>query len=210
MGETTLARVRTFLNYRWLGDQHGEEVRFCGGCGQCISGIHGHDYHAAVLTPDDLVATVEARTIHDTETSAYWQKRAAALREGRITADEYAREGQPPGRPEILDYGRPKEYRYFAFCPWCGAEFPDNWWSRENTIIENERPIDHYQNPGHHKGDTHEFRGDGPGCMENHYLGTTGDELCWCSYEVEPGILGCVIRHGTEDYATAMRQRQPE
>lgn len=99
---------------------------------------------------------------------------------------------------------RPLEY--YAFCPWCGASFDDEWW--RNATIRNERVIDHYRNPGTHKGDTHEFRGSGPDCMNHHWLSVSGgDAICWCDPEVEPGLMGCVIRHqdrSYEDYVAAL------
>lgn len=83
---------------------------------------------------------------------------------------------------------------YYAFCPWCGTAFEDEWW--KDRTIQNERAIDHYRNPGTHKGDTHEFRGEGPNCMTGHWLGVSGgDKVCWCDPEIEPGLMGCVIRH---------------
>lgn len=73
---------------------------------------------------------------------------------------------------------------------------------------------DHYQNPGTHKGDQHEFRGDGPDCMAGHWLGVSGgDKVCWCDPEIEPGIMGCVIRHrdgSFEDYLAADRARHDQ
>lgn len=100
------------------------------------------------------------------------------------------------GEPTIWAHER-GGLAYFAFCPWCGVEFEDEWW-RDRTI-QNERAIDHYRNPGTHKGDTHEFRSpasDGePTWMTGHWLGTTDHRVCWCEPDVEPGIMGCVIRH---------------
>jgi hypothetical protein len=104
-----------------------------------------------------------------------------------------------------------RELIYFAFCPWCGVKFVSEWW-RDRTI-QNERPIDHYQNPGHHKGDTHEFVSASPDpsrAMAGHYLSTTGDELCWCGAVAEPSLLGCTIRHTSADYETVMAARQAE
>jgi len=82
---------------------------------------------------------------------------------------------------------------HYAFCPWCGVEFEDDWW--RETIVENERAIDHYDQPGTHKGDTHEFRGSGPDCIAGHVLASSDHSLCWCKPTVEPGILGCRIIH---------------
>lgn len=91
------------------------------------------------------------------------------------------------------------ELEHYAFCPWCGTELPDEWW--KDRTIQNERVIDHYKNPGTHKGDTHEFRGQGLECMENHWLGvTSSDEVCWCDPEIKPGIMGCIIRHQDKRY----------
>lgn len=95
---------------------------------------------------------------------------------------------------------------YFTCCPWCGVEFEDEWW--KDRTIQNERVIDHYQNPGTHKGDTHQFLGDGPDCITGHWLGTTGSEVCWCDPEIEPGIMGCVIRHQDKNYEDAMALRR--
>jgi hypothetical protein len=78
---------------------------------------------------------------------------------------------------------------HFAFCPWCGVQFKDEWWM--NRTIQNERPIDHFQNPGHHKGDSAVF----PGRIEGHYLSTTGDTLCWCDPICVPSLMGCEILH---------------
>lgn len=95
------------------------------------------------------------------------------------------------------------ELEYYSFCPWCGVRFVDEWW--KDRTVQNERVIDHYQNPGTHKGDTHEFRGDGPGCMANHWLAVSGgDKLCWCEPEVEAGLMGCVIRHQDKRYEDVM------
>lgn len=115
------------------------------------------------------------------------------------------------GRGSIDRISRNSErsLEYFSFCPWCGIAFEDEW-SQDRTI-QNERAIDHYQNPGTHKGDSHEFRGDGPNCMANHWLSQSGgDRLCWCDPEVEPGIMGCVIRHQDKDYAEVMAVEQAE
>lgn len=88
---------------------------------------------------------------------------------------------------------------YFSFCPWCGVEFEEEWW--KDRTIQNERAIDHYRDPGTHKGDTHEFRGEGLDCMANHWLAVSGgDQICWCDPEVEPGLMGCVIRHQDKSY----------
>jgi hypothetical protein len=104
------------------------------------------------------------------------------------------------------------DLEYYRFCPWCGAEFEDEWW--KNRVIQNERAIDHYRNPGWHKGDTHEFRGSGPDCMAHHWLGVSGgDKLCWCDPDVEPGVLGCVIRHrdaSWDDYIAAEKARREQ
>lgn len=92
---------------------------------------------------------------------------------------------------------------YYAFCPWCGVQFAEEWW--KDRTIQNERVIDHYQNPGTHKGDTHEFRGADPECMAGHWLGVSGgDKVCWCDPDVEPGIMGCVIRHQDKRYEDVM------
>lgn len=99
------------------------------------------------------------------------------------------------------------EYEHWQFCPFCGERFDDEWW--RNQPVQNERAIDHYRNPGHHKGDEHEFIG-GPDCMVNHWLATTGDEVCWCDPEVEPSILGCTIKHKDVDYETVMAARRSE
>lgn len=98
------------------------------------------------------------------------------------------------------------ELEYFAFCPWCGAAFEDEWW--KNKVVQNERAIDHYQNPGTHKGDTHEFRGDRPDCFVNHYLGVSGGQVCWCDPEIEPGLMGCVIRHRDVSYDDYLARSQ--
>lgn len=88
---------------------------------------------------------------------------------------------------------------YIRFCPWCGVQFEDEWWKART--IQNERAIDHYQNPGTHKGDTHEFTGS----VEHHWLSVSGgSRLCWCDPEVEPGIMGCVIRHQDKRYEDVM------
>ena len=84
-----------------------------------------------------------------------------------------------------------RELEHYSFCPWCGSRFEIDWW-RDQTI-QNERVIDHYQNPGTHKGDTHEFHGFG---MAGHWLAVSGgDTVCWCDPDIEPGIMGCIIRH---------------
>lgn len=98
-----------------------------------------------------------------------------------------------------------RELEHFSFCPWCGAAFEDEWW--KDQPIQNERAIDHFQNPGTHKGDTHEFRGSGQNCMAGHWLATTGSEVCWCDPEIDPGIMGCVIRHKDKDYEAEMIDR---
>lgn len=96
---------------------------------------------------------------------------------------------------------------YYAYCPWCGVSFANEWW-RDRTI-QNERVIDHYQSPGTHKGDTHEFRGSGPECMAGHWLAVSGgSEVCWCEPEIEPGIMGCVIRHQDKRYEDVVALRQ--
>lgn len=99
------------------------------------------------------------------------------------------------------------KYRHFEFCPWCGVAFIDEWWKRANTLIENERAIDHYRSPGHHKGDQHEFVGR-EGCYANHWLATTGDEVCWCQPVIEPGLLSCVIKHNDLNYDAVMAGRR--
>lgn len=94
--------------------------------------------------------------------------------------------------------------QYYAFCPWCGVEFADEWW--KDRTIQNERVIDHYQNPGTHKGDTHEFAGD---YMLNHWLGVSGgDRVCWCDPEVVPGLMGCVILHQDKRFEDVMAQER--
>lgn len=86
------------------------------------------------------------------------------------------------------------EFLYYAFCPWCGIAFDDEWWREK--VVENERVVDHYDCPGTHKGDTHEFRGSGPDCIAGHWLSVSdGMEICWCKPTVEPGLLGCRIIH---------------
>lgn len=111
------------------------------------------------------------------------------------------------GERGSFELGRHEDFGYIRFCPWCGIEFEDEWW--KDRTIQNERVIDHYCNPGTHKGDTHEFRGDGPDCYVNHWLGVSGgDRVCWCDPEIEPGLMGCVIRHrdvSYEDYQAKVR-----
>jgi hypothetical protein len=102
--------------------------------------------------------------------------------------------------------GEDRDYRYYAFCPWCGSKFPDEWWKRDNTPVENARVVDHYRNPGWHRGDHHEF----VGAIEGHWLGVSGgDKLCWCDPVVTAEIDGCAIRHTAIDYET-WRAMQPE
>lgn len=98
---------------------------------------------------------------------------------------------------------------YYSFCPWCGVQFAEEWW--KDRTIQNERIIDHYQNPGHHKGDTHEFRGSGPDCMQGHWLGVSGgDKLCWCEPEVAPGLMGCIIRHQATPFSEYQAEKERE
>ena len=108
------------------------------------------------------------------------------------------------------DEGR--ELEYFRYCPWCGVEFEDEW--RKDRVIQNERAIDHYQNPGHHKGDQHVFMGEDQSCMVGHWLSTTDpSRVCWCDPEVEPGIMGCTIRHrdrSYDEYLAEQRERAAE
>ena len=99
-----------------------------------------------------------------------------------------------------------RELAYFSYCPWCGVEFNDKWW--RGQPIQNERVIDHYENPGTHKGDTHQFCGDGPDCINGHWLGTTGTEVCWCDPEVIPSLMGCVIKHQNKNYEQVMAHRR--
>lgn len=85
------------------------------------------------------------------------------------------------------------EYCYWQFCPWCGVALGEQW--QRNQPLQNERAIDHYRDPGTHAGDTHEFAGDGPDCMTGHMLASSGSEPCWCKPDIEPGLMGCTIRH---------------
>lgn len=102
-----------------------------------------------------------------------------------------------------------RELEFYSFCPWCGVAFEDEWW--KNQSVQNERAIDHYKNPGTHRGDTHEFVGGSPDCAEGHWLATTGHEICWCDPDVEPGLLGCKIRHKNKSYEEYReKQRQLE
>lgn len=100
------------------------------------------------------------------------------------------------------------EYVRFKLCPYCGAEFDDEWWVR--PMLENARVIDHFQKPGWHAGDQHEFRGDGPGCIEHHYLSVSGgSELCWCDPIATPSIDGCTIVHNSDlRYEEVMEARK--
>jgi hypothetical protein len=90
---------------------------------------------------------------------------------------------------------------HYAFCPWCGVQFEDEWWN--HRVIQNERVIDHFRCPGTHKGDTHEFRGS----FEGHYLATTDPMVCWCEPQITPGLMGCVIRHQDRSYADYLASR---
>lgn len=108
-----------------------------------------------------------------------------------------------------------REYEHISYCPWCGVALEDEWW--RETIVENERAIDHYDCPGTHKGDTHEFRGSSPDCMARHILVTTDPSfICWCDPTVEPDILGCRIIHNdvpppeNSGRDVSFQERQPE
>lgn len=126
---------------------------------------------------------------------------AAYQHEKTIESDEAHNEGER-GAWAIPD----EPLNYVRFCPWCGIEFEDEWW-RDRTV-QNERVVDHYVNPGTHKGDTHEFQGFQP---TNHWLAVSGgDRVCWCDPEIEPGLMGCVIRHKDADYDEYVKARELE
>ena len=197
--------VRCFIDYTKYG---GVQVRFCGGCGQCVGDEYGHGMFQKEFTPDDLMRESERLESHNTLVRTHYAKKAAEWKDGKIGVDEYVKSGENlPPDPHWGDRDA-RAYHHYAYCPWCGAQFDDEWWLCSNTIIENERPVDHYSNPGHHKGDTHVFSGTGPDCMNHHYLSTTGDEICWCGAEVVPDLLGCEIRHTDADYETVMAERR--
>jgi hypothetical protein len=197
MAETT-ERTAVLSYYRyvpWSQNPHGTH-HFCGACEQSISGgsVHGGNaYFSATWKPADLLAAID----EEAQQHATSMERAARLHAGAITMDDYMARGA--FSPEAQ-----REYRHIEFCPWCGAQFEDEWWKRENVLIRNERTIDHFKNPGWHPGDSHEFRSDSPdmnAAAANHWLGVSGgDKLCWCDPEVEPGPMGCVIRHRNVDY----------
>lgn len=113
------------------------------------------------------------------------------------TVEELERRNSIPRDQRTPLYANEDPLEYYTFCPWCGIQFEDGW-NRDRTI-QNERTIDHYKNPGTHKGDTHEFRSPAsegePTWMAGHWLGTTDSRVCWCEPEIEPGVMGCVIRH---------------
>lgn len=124
---------------------------------------------------------------------------------------------QHPSTPDDLDVEnaggvsgrRDKPVRHFAFCPWCGAHLDDEWWTVD--FVENERVTDHYQNPGHHRGDEHVFDGSDPDRL--HYFGATDHfdgEVCWCKPEVEPRLLKCVIRHRDIARDAVLLEREAE
>lgn len=104
--------------------------------------------------------------------------------------EDLERKNSLPWGSRPLGWNDDRDYQRWAFCPWCGAEFEAEWW--RNQPVQNERAIDHYQAPGSHKGDTHEF----VGAIEGHVLGSSDPSyVCWCQPEVTPGLTGCVIRH---------------
>lgn len=132
----------------------------------------------------------------------YLSPRGTSYYSDRYFCGECARElDKPYGWPETpadprLEGGRgswterTEPLLYWSFCPWCGAALDADW--HENKMIRNERLVDHFDCPGTHGGDTHEFRGFSPG---GHQLASTDSSLCWCGPKVEPGPMGCVVRH---------------
>jgi hypothetical protein len=89
---------------------------------------------------------------------------------------------------------------FFVYCPWCGTALNPEWW-RDRTV-QNERPVDHYDNPGTHAGDSHIFLGDFGG----HQLSSTDPESrCWCEPEITPGIMGCEIVHQDKPFPPERR-----
>ena len=130
-------RVRAFIDYTKYS---GTEIRFCGACGQCISGEWGGTGFHKEYTPADLMSETAQRESDDAARREYWQTRNAALDAGDLTIEEYVQSAafiDPDSRA-----GDERPYHHYAFCPWCGAPFEDEWWLRQNTLIENERPVD--------------------------------------------------------------------
>lgn len=145
---TARTPVLSYYEYVHYSQNPRGTRHFCGACEQCITGSYGGDGSVArVWTPKDMLEAMdeEVRSQEATITSA---KRVKA---GEITMEEYL------SGAGYFDLPEPREYRHFAFCPWCGAHFKDDWWKRDRIRIRNERPIDHFQNPGRHPGDSHLF-----------------------------------------------------
>jgi hypothetical protein len=82
------------------------------------------------------------------------------------------------------------EFRFFAFCPWCGCEFASEWWKGQALL--NKRTPDHFLDPGTHAGDVNEFAGF---TSENHWLSTSDGSPCWCRPDITAHVDGCVISH---------------